>query len=310
MSEINCSACDELRTEAPDFATNGVTSAVCASLKNDTGLSASNGHNNETDMSDAVDCLIGRMDAELEAYDQCDWKEFMHKWIPNNYETLKAMLCSDSGQWGEIHDIWEKVNAICPSLDSILSLIRGDMPKWHDGYWLQSFLDKVTGMYSGGATFDDVVPTVDNWKPSFCCDILNGGGCDSSKRLGRYRVDWHRLVSHYPYTWGWQLNENIPLGTVIGVVPMSAVVGEDFSEARWKNLLRSRQIFEEGTMSDTTAVYVSTLGYVTIDGVTFNSNLSQYGENNMCILWGPMVGGNTHGTFNGGITLTFRTYET
>ena len=106
MSNINCSACDELRSEAPTFATSGTTTAVCNSLKNNTGLATNNGHDNETDLADAVDCLIGRMDDELEAYDVCDWKEFMHKYIPNNYEMLKAMLCGDAGQWNNITEMW------------------------------------------------------------------------------------------------------------------------------------------------------------------------------------------------------------
>lgn len=125
MSDINCSACEELRTEAPDFATNGVTTAVCNSLKNDTGLSTSNGHNNATDLEDANDCLIGRMDDELESYDVCDWKDFMHKFIPNLYEFLKAILCSLAGIWTNIHNLWDEIGDIWDKFTEI----TGDLTK-------------------------------------------------------------------------------------------------------------------------------------------------------------------------------------
>lgn len=313
MSNINCSACNELRTEAPTFVTSGVTSGVCSSLKNDTGLSATNGHNNETDMTDAIDCLVGRMDDELEAYDACDWKDFMHKWIPNNHETLKAMLCSDSGQWSNIHDIWEQLNSICPSIDNIFSLIRGSKPTPHDGYFLQSFLDKVTGYYipsdETSQSFDDVVPTVENWVPTFRADILEGAGCDASKRLGRYFVDSRRLVSHSPYIWAWSVHTLIDEDEVIGVVPMSAVVGTgDMSETRWKNMLRSNAMYEWGMIGES-QVHVHAAGNVIIDGVEFNPGLAPYGENNLVIRWGPIIGGNRTGGFNGDITARIRSYD-
>ena len=312
MSDINCSACEELRTEAPAFATNGVTSAVCASLKNDTGLSSTNGHNNETDMKDAIDCLIGRMDDELEAYDVCNWKDFMHKWIPNNYETLKALLCSDSGQWANIHNIITQLNSICPSIDNIFKLIRGNLPKAHDGYFLQSFINKVRGYYipndETSQAFDDTQPTVDNWKPTFRCDILEGAGCDASKRLGRYFVDWHRMVGHNPYIWAWSVETLIEENEVIGVIPMSAVVGPDMDEDRWKRMLRSHAIYEEGTIGNS-QVHVHAAGNVIVDGVEFNPSLAQYGQNNMVIMWGPIIGGNRTGGFSGDISIRIRSYD-
>lgn len=106
MSNIDCGACNDLRTSAPDFATNGVSTAVCNSLKNDTGLSKTNGHNNEVDLNDANDCLVGRLATEIEAYDVCEWKDYMNKFIPNLYDMIKAMICSESGLWiaSHLHD--------------------------------------------------------------------------------------------------------------------------------------------------------------------------------------------------------------
>lgn len=108
----NCGACDDLRQNAPDFVQNGVTTAVCNSLKNDTGLNAglSPKHTDCEDMEDVLDCLIGNLDDELEAYDVCDWKDFMHKFIPNLYNTLGAMVCAMCGQWTAIHKLECLVN--------------------------------------------------------------------------------------------------------------------------------------------------------------------------------------------------------
>lgn len=105
MSSIECGACQELRENAPEFVENGVTSTVCTSLQNDTGLNPSLTvlHTDKQDLHTANDCLIGQMDAQLEAFDTCDWKKFMHRFIPNLYELLKAIICSLGGSWTKIH---------------------------------------------------------------------------------------------------------------------------------------------------------------------------------------------------------------
>ena len=122
MSDINCSACNDLREYAPHFVQNGVTSTECNSLMNDTGLnpSVSPRHTNCDDLHDVNDCLIGRMDGELEAYEVCDWKKFMHRFLPNLYETEKAIICGDCGQWLQIHDLDDRVEDICALLHQIL----------------------------------------------------------------------------------------------------------------------------------------------------------------------------------------------
>lgn len=43
------------------------------------------------------------MEREIEAYDSCDWKEFMHTFILNLWLTLKAMICAICGIWTHIH---------------------------------------------------------------------------------------------------------------------------------------------------------------------------------------------------------------
>lgn len=93
MASKECKACTDLQTNAPDFAVNGVTSAVCTSLKNNTGLNAKNKNNNCADMNGANDCLIGSLADDIERYDVCDWKTYMCKFVPNVHAIFKALIC-------------------------------------------------------------------------------------------------------------------------------------------------------------------------------------------------------------------------
>lgn len=306
MSDINCSACEELRTEAPDFATNGVTSAVCASLKNDTGLSTTNGHNNNTDLTDANDCLIGRMDDELEAYDVCDWKDFMHKFIPNLYEFLKAILCSLAGIWTNIHDLWSKVNPLCQSIDNLLGLIQGSKPRNHTGEWTQYWQDHVS--------LRDMTDYGFQWewqyfKPSFRCQIDEGAGCDASKKLGRYLLDWtYTDGSHYPHIFSFAFNANLTVGEVIGTIPASAVVGNDMALDTWKSIIRASSIWLWGSIHGDTLLYIAARGYTIYQGVTFNEDLASYGEDTMVMTVGALVGASAQGGFNGNVAGDQRSY--
>ena len=105
MSSIDCGACDELRQTSPDFAQNGVTKTICNSLKNDTGFNPglTTLHTDCEDLDTANDCLIGRMGQEIEAYDVCDWKTYMRKFVGNLYELLKATYCAICGIWTTLH---------------------------------------------------------------------------------------------------------------------------------------------------------------------------------------------------------------
>lgn len=107
MSERSCTACQELREAAPEFVTNGVTEKVCESLADDKGFDADNGHDDSTDLHLANDCLIGRMEDELRAYGICDWKEFMERYIPNEYEANKGIICALGGLWNTLHSLIE-----------------------------------------------------------------------------------------------------------------------------------------------------------------------------------------------------------
>lgn len=106
MANYDCGSCEDLRTSAPHFVANGFTSYECNSLKNNTGLNPSSGHDDCTDLNDMADCLVGNMEQELPAYDTCDWKPFMKKFIPNVWSTLKGIICAICGLWGQFDEIW------------------------------------------------------------------------------------------------------------------------------------------------------------------------------------------------------------
>lgn len=112
--ELNCSACEEIRQEVPELIANGFDDNMCASLKNNSGLKASSGHNDCTDLNNLTDCLIGNMDTEIDDYDSCSWKDFMKKFIPNVWTVLKAMVCAICG-------IWERINALQPCSGVMMS---------------------------------------------------------------------------------------------------------------------------------------------------------------------------------------------
>lgn len=111
MANTNCEACNELRTEVPELIVNGFDDDMCASLKNDTGLKTSSGNNDCTDFDTMNDCLIGNMETEIDDYDSCTWKDFMKKYISNDWTMFKGLICAICGIWQNIHDLWTTVRS-------------------------------------------------------------------------------------------------------------------------------------------------------------------------------------------------------
>lgn len=112
MANINCSACEDIRSEVPQLLVNGFDDTMCASLKNDTGLKASSGHNDCTDLNNLNDCLIGNQEQEVDLYEVCDWKTFMKKFIPNLWTTIKAIICAVCGLWTNVHKILSDIDKL------------------------------------------------------------------------------------------------------------------------------------------------------------------------------------------------------
>lgn len=139
----SCKACDDLRTSSSEFMLNGVTPTVCTSLKNDTGFNPASGHNDCTDLDDANDCLIGTMEDEIEAYDVCDWKEYMKKFVPNVYNVIKAIICAICGLWTKVHSYegkFDKYDCVINKIANPMTTIEipGDHITYADGVSLAS----------------------------------------------------------------------------------------------------------------------------------------------------------------------------
>lgn len=94
MANYNCSACEDLRQSDPNLVVNGFTEDECASLAAGNGL---NGGYTCDDLHDMNDCFVGMMENEVNAYEACDWKKFMRKFIPNVWATLKGIICALCG---------------------------------------------------------------------------------------------------------------------------------------------------------------------------------------------------------------------
>ena len=112
MANLNCEACEDLRQDAPNFIVNGLGEEECASLQNDTGLSPSSGNNDCEDLNNMNDWLVDNMVAEVNAYNNCEWKTFMKKLIPNLWSVFKAIICAVCGIWTNIHDLWTYVRRL------------------------------------------------------------------------------------------------------------------------------------------------------------------------------------------------------
>lgn len=97
MANKQCSACEDLRTNAPNFIINGIGDDECQNLANNTGLAGNS--DDCTDLHNMNDCLIGFMDEEVDAYENCDWKKFMKTFIPNVWTVIKGVICSICGIW-------------------------------------------------------------------------------------------------------------------------------------------------------------------------------------------------------------------
>lgn len=280
MSTISCDSCSNLREHAPEFVQNGVTDDISASLKNNTGLNPASLvlHSNCDDLNDANDCLIGRMSQELEAYDVCDWKAFMGKFLPNDYEVLKGVIASMCG-------LWTRSERLCASVDNLLNIVTGTAIKHHPGEYFPTFLDKVTVVRNGVVEPDKTI-----WHPSWRAEINSGAGCTANKKIGRYALGNYWSKSAYPYDFAVIVNEPIDIDEPIGIIPASAMDWNDISQSDWRWLLRTTSNYLWYMIGRDTQIFVYGRGYTTVGGEVFNADLAEYGEDNMVLFIGNIIG--------------------
>ncbi len=123
MAKPNCSACDDLRENSPNLIVNGLGDTECTSLANNTGLNPSSGHNDCDDLHDLNDCLIGNMEQEIDAYDVCDWKEYMRKFVENTWTVFKGIICAICGIWVNIANLRKRDFELCELIDQLINPI-------------------------------------------------------------------------------------------------------------------------------------------------------------------------------------------
>lgn len=309
MSKINCDACAELREYAPDFVLNGVTDTIATSLKNDTGFNPGLTalHTDCEDLNDANDCLIGRLDGEIEAYDVCDWKEFMHKFLPNLYELLKAIIAAVCGLWKNVHSLRARADLLCSSIDNIFGLIRGGGVKSHPGVWFDSFYDKLQITF--GSASGQVVQDPHVYMPSVDADVLSGAGCDTAKRLGRWMLNVAWETTPYPYGVTTTVTDDLSVGEPLGIVYRANVPASDISDARWRYICRNGGVWPWYILNKDTLWYVRARGYTHIDGVAINADLAEYGEDNLVIFVDSFIGPSRKGSCTAFLSGDTRSYD-
>lgn len=130
MANNNCSACEDLRQDAPSLIVNGIDDTMVTSLMNNTGLNPSSGNKDCEDLNNMNDCLVGNMESEVELYEVCDWKTFMKSFIPNVWTTLKGIISAVCGLWTKV----ERHECILDNITATQSFAVGeDNIKWFNG---------------------------------------------------------------------------------------------------------------------------------------------------------------------------------
>lgn len=124
MSQPSCDACSNLREYNAQFIMNGVSDSVAESLQNNTGFNSclDELHTDCEDLNDANDCLLGHMDDDVDNFEVCDWKDFMHNLLPNLYEVIKAIIAAVCGLWTKLEKLEELV---CALIDIVMGSGEG-----------------------------------------------------------------------------------------------------------------------------------------------------------------------------------------
>ena len=126
MADIEyCEACAELKKQDPNLIANGFSDENCENMMENKGLT---GRNDDcTDLNDMNDCLIGSMADEAEISDVCDWREYMMKFVPNQWTVTKAIICAVCGLWNKVTNFMDIIRSFrltktgsTISLDSVL----------------------------------------------------------------------------------------------------------------------------------------------------------------------------------------------
>lgn len=199
MSQPSCDACANLRESNANFIMNGVTETVADSLAANTGFNPclTDLHTDCEDLNDANDCLIGHMDDDLDNFEICDIKDFLHNLLPNLYEMLKAIIASICGLWTKTEKIESKVENICTAMNSskkphYIKASKNETTDFHfyngaaGTWWMAMWL------------FDDVTVNCDTQATSHSINkILLTFGSESDAAFVCENLSWQKPVASW-----------------------------------------------------------------------------------------------------------------
>lgn len=106
MANFDCTSCSELKEVDPSLIINGYVSSEDTSMRNDSGLVASNGRTDCEDLNLMNDCLIGNELEELKKVGYCDWKDYTESLVGNIWTMFKGFGSAVCGIWTNIHNLW------------------------------------------------------------------------------------------------------------------------------------------------------------------------------------------------------------
>lgn len=225
MAKDYCEACVDLEAKSPDFIQNGVTTEIANNLADDKGF---NGNTSDCeDLNDANDCLIGFMEDEVEAYDDCDWKLWAMRFARNVHSVMGAVIAAICGIWDNIHNILTRLRKVekaqCDNTTELLKMLTGYPPAHY--------------MTNNTEVLD--------WQPSdnryfaVLSDLLEVEVCGETSKLIHRFSDTFENITGIPLTFKKVLNP----GDVIASINKGNVVPDYMTENDWRNLCRRTERF-------------------------------------------------------------------
>lgn len=224
MSQPSCDACANLREDNASFVMNGVTDTVANSLKNNTGFNPTltSLHTDCEDLNDANDCLIGHMDDDLDNFEICDLKDFLHNLLPNLYEVLKAMIAAICGLWTKTEkhddDIANLTKLICGSIAPPYVTVPASVGTHYYNtkeYWLENDTNR--------------------WSLTFSLQTAKLGTCSGST-VNYFRVCTIMNDGAPATATGAQIIKEIPVGATLSAFTKADLVPTYMSEALWNKI--------------------------------------------------------------------------
>jgi hypothetical protein len=118
MIDYDCSACEQLREDAPNFVVNGMGDTEVTSLQNNTGLNPSSGNDDCEDLNAMNDCLVKNMETEIDSYNVCSWKEYVKALVGNLWTVNKGIISAICGLWTKVNCVYDGLVALADAIGS------------------------------------------------------------------------------------------------------------------------------------------------------------------------------------------------